>query len=119
MERKSIERVHFEAGELIKKHPPRWGDRNKRVVLGIPCSSGVLFEGRIVFARWAEEQLPTAVVTRSQFSVEPGVYKYAVPNEPSTVAWHVNFADPNLFVAYGSSLIAQDKLQVAEHPVLG
>src|ERR1019366_3686309 len=33
--------------------------------------------------------------------------------------WHVNFADPNLFYAYGSSFFAQDEIQVAEHPVLG
>ena len=31
----------------------------------------------------------------------------------------MNFADPDLFVAYGSSLLAQDELQVAEHPILG
>jgi len=31
----------------------------------------------------------------------------------------VNFADPELFVAYGSRLFAQDEMQAAEHPVLG
>ena len=35
------------------------------------------------------------------------------------VEWHVNFADPSLFVAYGSRLFAQDEMQVAEHPALG
>ena len=33
--------------------------------------------------------------------------------------WHVNISDPQLFVAYGSSLLAQDELQAAEHPLLG
>ena len=28
--------------------------------------------------------------------------------------WHVNFADPRLFVSYGSGLFAQDEMQVAE-----
>lgn len=32
--------------------------------------------------------------------------------------WHVNFADPHLFVAYAGPLFAQDEMQVAEHPVL-
>ena len=32
--------------------------------------------------------------------------------------WHVNFADPHLFFAYGGPLFAQDEMQVAEHPVL-
>jgi hypothetical protein len=35
------------------------------------------------------------------------------------VEWHVNFADPRLFFGYGTSLFAQDEMQVAEHPVLG
>ena len=30
----------------------------------------------------------------------------------------INFADPHLFVAYGSSLFAQDEMQVVEHPAL-
>jgi len=34
------------------------------------------------------------------------------------VEWHVNFADPNLFMGYGSGLFAQDEIQVSEHPVL-
>jgi hypothetical protein len=33
--------------------------------------------------------------------------------------WHVNFADPRLFFGYGTSLFAQDEIQVAEHPALG
>ncbi|HVP14943.1 MAG TPA: hypothetical protein VMS88_05330, partial [Terriglobales bacterium] len=37
---------------------------------------------------------------------------------PPCLEWHVNFADPELFVAYGSGLLAQDEMQVAEHPVL-
>jgi hypothetical protein len=31
----------------------------------------------------------------------------------------VNFADPALFVGYGSDLFAQDEMRVAEHPALG
>lgn len=50
----------------------------------------------------------------------PGFYDYrsSAPGG-GAVEWHVNFADPNLFVAYGTALFAQDELQVAEHPVLG
>jgi hypothetical protein len=35
------------------------------------------------------------------------------------VDWWVNFADPELFIAYSGSLMAQDELQVLEHPILG
>jgi hypothetical protein len=39
--------------------------------------------------------------------------------EGKFLEWHVNFADPHLFTAYGTSLFAQDEMQVAEHPILG
>ncbi len=49
-----------------------------------------------------------------------GFYDYVPePDPPGAIEWHVNFADPHLFVAYGSSLFAQDEMQVAEHPALG
>jgi hypothetical protein len=51
--------------------------------------------------------------------IHPGVFNYAASQESSRVEWHMNFADPDLFVAYGSPLLAQDELQVAEHPILG
>lgn len=114
-----IEQAEWQAEDLIRDHPPRWKDRNKRVVFDIACSSGHPFEGRIRFARWAEEQPPPAVTPRSVFAIRPGVFDYAPPAEPTAVAWHVNFADPRLFVAYSSALLAQDELQVAEHPILG
>ena len=51
---------------------------------------------------------------------QPGFYDYARSSDrPDAVEWHVNFADPSLFVAYGSRLFAQDEMQVVEHPVLG
>ena len=37
---------------------------------------------------------------------------------PNAVEWHVNFADPLLFGAYGTAFFAQDEIQVAEHPAL-
>lgn len=49
-----------------------------------------------------------------------GYYDYLpVLSAPAAVEWHVNFADPHLFVAYAGSLFAQDEMQVAEHPILG
>ena len=44
------------------------------------------------------------------------MYDY-VPLPGNTLALrHVNFADPVLFVAYGGGLLAQDEMQVVEHP---
>ena len=36
-----------------------------------------------------------------------------------TIAWYLNFAHSNLFIAYRGTLLAQDELQVLEHPFLG
>lgn len=49
----------------------------------------------------------------------PGVFTYASQPDGTHVDWHMNFADTDLFVAYGSPLLAQDELQVLEHPILG
>jgi hypothetical protein len=52
--------------------------------------------------------------------VRPDLYDYEpVPGFEGGLEWHVNFADPHLFVAYAGSLFAQDEMQVAEHPILG
>ena len=44
-------------------------------------------------------------------------YQPAIEGQ-DVVEWHVNFADPHLFVAYAAGLFAQDEMQVAEHPGL-
>jgi hypothetical protein len=51
--------------------------------------------------------------------VHAGFYNYRAGGDPGAIEWHVNFADPELFAAYGSGLLAQDEMQVTEHPILG
>ena len=48
----------------------------------------------------------------------PGFFDYGPARDADVVEWHVNFADPELFVAYAGGLFAQDEMQVAEHPIL-
>jgi len=68
-------------------------------------------------------ELPTRIDTTKaadSVSVQESVYDYSpVAGTLSSVEWHVNFADTNLFFGYGSTLFAQDEIQAAEHPVLG
>jgi hypothetical protein len=115
---KPVDQMSFAASELTHSYPPRWNNRNKELVFEIANGSGFSVEGRIVYTRWPALELPADVTTARRFSVRDGVFQYAVSTE-SQVAWHLNFADPRLFVAYGSALLAQDELQVAEHPILG
>lgn len=120
-----LQRRTFPAAELVRQHPPMLRNRNKQVLFGIASPAGAVHSGRLEFSRWPEIPLPPpreidqaraarlAVVRDGFFDYRP------VLDSGVGVEWHVNFADPNLFYAYGSALFAQDEIQVAEHPVLG
>jgi hypothetical protein len=45
-------------------------------------------------------------------------YEPPSEGEPPCSEWYLNFADPDLFCAYGGPLFAQDEMQVAEHAAL-
>jgi len=68
-------------------------------------------------------QLPSAALidpSATEIVMREDVFQYEVAHEPNdSIEWHLNFADGDLFVAYASALMAQDELQVAEHPALG
>ena len=113
-------RRQFAAADLMAQHPPRWHDRNKIVVADISCPPGATHNGTIGYSRWAAMELPARIEPLGPGLVvaQPGFFDYR-PALDGAVEWHVNFADPHLFVAYGGRLLAQDELQVAEHPALG
>lgn len=101
-------------------HPPKLRDRNKHVLFEIAFPPGAAPAGVISYSRWKAAAPPLHLPSSSglQFESRESVYDYPSVIDPSCVEWHVNFADPNLFVAYGSGLFAQDEMQVAEHPIL-
>lgn len=118
-----LERLEFESAALAADFPPVLRDRNKRVVYSICCLEGCVYKGRIHYSQWPALPLPERVdVTGALERVltREALYDYKpVWQEGKSLEWHVNFADPHLFTAYGSSLFAQDEMQVAEHPILG
>lgn len=114
-----IARWSFVAQALVDAHPPRLLDRNKHVVHGIACPPGAHHAGRLEVSRWRADALPEVVPPANAPVVEPRGDFYTYDAAPAgTVAWHLNFADARLFGFYGGPLLAQDELQVAEHPVL-
>ena len=118
-----IEQQTFNAQKLTEMHPPRLRNRNKRLVYSIACPPGCTHGGEVVYSRWDAMPLPVQLdLDRRQTEIESREdhYDYALTRSDSeSVEWHVNFADPHLFVAYGTSLFAQDEIQAAEHPSLG
>jgi hypothetical protein len=111
--------LQFEAAELFRTHPPLWRHGNKQAVFDAIRAANAAIEGPLAYARWAEERLPETLARRSEVDIRDGVFTYDAPARTADVEWHLNFADPALFVAYGSSLLAQDEMQVLEHPILG
>lgn len=116
-----IDRHAFDAAVLMAHHPPLVHNANKRVVLDIACPPGAVHLGTIEYTRWAAIELPDQLdpVPRNLVAAVPGFFDYRSTMEgDDVVEWHVNFADPHLFVAYAGGLFAQDEMQVAEHPGL-
>ncbi len=106
----------YDPARLLAEHPPKLRHPHKRMVFELACPANARHVGPISVTRWRAAPLPPAVRERRTTAIcERGTYGY--DGAPST--WHVNFADPQLFVAYGSALLAQDELQAAEHPLLG
>lgn len=115
-----LERTTFDAATLMAEHPPRWQHPNKEAVFRLACPPGTSVGGTLEYSRWEAMPLPESPpATPCAIDARPDRYDYRPVAGGGRDEWHVNFADPRLFVAYGSRLLAQDELQVAEHPVLG
>jgi hypothetical protein len=118
-----IDRERWDAMTLMAEFPPVVRHPNKRVVLGIARPPGSPIGGSIDYSRWQAVELPPIVdpvEAAGRVVIREGMCDYApLGVADGTIDWHVNFADVNLFVAYGSGLFAQDEIQVAEHPGLG
>ena len=109
-------RRRYDPAELLAAHPPKLRHPHKRLVFELACPSGAMHAGAIELTRWAAAALPaTRELAQTEVVAMSGHYEY----ETRDGVWHVNFADPALFCAYGSALLAQDELQAAEHPLLG
>jgi hypothetical protein len=108
-------RREYDPNALLAQHPPKLKHPLKRLAFELACPPGAIHRGPIVVTRWAAAALPAELAPTEHVAV-PGYYDYAGDDAG---VWHVNFADPQLFVAYGSPLLAQDELQALEHPLLG
>ncbi len=118
-----ISRQVFNTQKMMEDFPPRFLNPNKKIVYGIACPPGSWYSGRMVFSRWAAVPLPS-LFSLGGYATEverrEDMYGYEpTPEDSNTVEWYLNFSDADLFCAYGGALLAQDEMQVAEHPSLG
>lgn len=119
-----IVRHAFDAAELAASCPPRFRHPHKNLVYKLACPPGAQHRGSIVYTRWRAMPLPEAAPAAAPArEVREDVFGYEQDGPAKAaggvVEWYLNFADPHLFVAYAGSLLAQDELQVLEHPALG
>ena len=108
-------RREYVADSLLRDYPLELSHPNKLLVFELALS-GERAVGTIAVTRWAPAPLPAYELAATELVAMPGYFDYAGDDAG---VWHVNFADPELFFAYGSALLAQDELQCAEHPALG
>ena len=115
---RELYRYTFELEELATTYPPKFTNPNKqafynKVVNGEPTA------GKVEVTRWAATDLPPRRSShRPRLTVRPGYFTYDSPDTGTTRHWHINFANYDLFSFYAGSLLAQDEMQVLEHPDL-
>ena len=112
-------RRSFDAAALFRDHPPRFADPNKRAVFSALLAPSDTPRGTVEVSRWSGGSLPEAFTEhRARVMAMPGFFEYGHRAEPGSMHWHVNFAAEDAFRFYAGPLLAQDELQVLEHPVL-
>ncbi len=114
-------RIAFDSHELLTRHPPRFHHPHKAALFELAYPDGRAPAREIRVSRWPPiEDRDIEFSERTQLEVRADFYDYEpVSGVGSGIEWHVNFADPQLFGAYGSGLLAQDEMQVVQHPLLG
>lgn len=110
---------NIEAQTLLDSYPARLTHPNKQIIFEKTCPKGAKHTGAIHVSRWRSLSLPLLVPPGREPTLEArgGVFTYEAP-PADTLAWHLNFANADLFCSYGGGFFAQDELQVAEHPAL-
>jgi hypothetical protein len=111
-----IYRKSFDRIDLNDRVPARFTNANKRAF--IEMVEGLPVPGTIDVARWTAVSLPTKRSgRRPHLETKVGYFTYDSDTD-SKMHWHLNFANFDLFSAYAGTLLAQDEMQVLEHPDL-
>jgi len=118
---KPIFRIIIQSKTLFDQYPSRWHDEYKKKIFAISCPENCKHNGELEITRWKARPVLAKAhskKTATKIITYKGPFKYEPTTKKNSAVWHLNFADGDLFFSYGSSLMAQDELQVAEHPIL-
>jgi len=117
---KCLKEFSFDAKTLYKDYPIKWDNPNKQIVFD-RCFDSDKIKGKIDFKVWNKTELPTKLSFKEiDFQILNGIFDYKDNSKlQNEIHWYLNFADPDLFISYNTDLMAQDEIQVLEHPILG
>ncbi|MFM2413687.1 MAG: hypothetical protein RJB05_863 [Armatimonadota bacterium] len=110
----------FDNGTLFRDFPNTPYNANKKLVLSIAVPDGYEHSGNLTVSAWQPGATlePIAITAATFIEEHTGIYPYAdTPASRNGAEWCVNFADRWLFNYGEGNLLAQDELQIAEHPV--
>jgi hypothetical protein len=128
MELRPLARATFATAEMVAAYPTRLQHPHKKLVYRLACPPERPHAGTLHVSRWAAASLAelhqiraaTAPAAPTRFDAAECYFHYEPdPAGGPELSWHLNFADARLFGYHGGPLLAQDELQVAEHPALG
>jgi len=102
--REPLYRQRYDAATLLRDHPPQFRHPHKSALynLAYPAGSGTQQPVAIEVTRWAQHvQEPISLAPPPIApEVRPDFYDYrAIDGGAPQLEWHINFADPRLFVA--------------------
>jgi hypothetical protein len=127
-----LARQIFAAPEMTVAYPTRLLHPHKKLVYRLACPPERPHAGTLTVTRWGAVPLAALAETiaavdassaaprpATRFEAAECVFQYEADPPGRALSWHLNFADERLFGYHGGPLLAQDELQVAEHPALG
>jgi hypothetical protein len=118
----------FVAAEMTLAYPIRLQHPHKKLVYRLACPPERPHAGALTVTRWAAVPFGDLAGTiaanggrdATRFEAAECFFQYQADSPGGDeLTWHLNFADTRLFGYHGGPLLAQDELQVAEHPALG
>ncbi|KAJ6236604.1 poly(adp-ribose) glycohydrolase [Anaeramoeba flamelloides] len=111
--------LNFSSEELYQFFPPVFRNYNKQVIAQKMFEKEIKNNKELIFSKWSIVKHPESCeVKKLEIEMREDTFPYEATEENET-AWYPNFADKRLFGYYSGSLLAQDELQVLEHPILG
>jgi hypothetical protein len=109
----------FETQVLIDTYPPKLSNTRKKLLYSTTCPPRTTHKGELIFSRWQAPELPKIFPHHQvELEVKESYFGYEPSADNTYLEWSLNFAHSDVFCAYGSTVFAQDEMQVAEHPAL-